>query len=81
MEICSEWDVQKKETRFTGMQKVKKILSQHSQGSLVWLKQMPQEMGGGSSPCGGERSEKAPWRGNLRSPGIAWELEGTEEGS
>lgn len=39
----------------------------------MWLKQTPQEMGGGSSPCGGERSEKAPWSGDLRSLADAWE--------
>ena len=34
--------------------------------------------GRGNSPCGGERSEKAPWSGNLRSPMDAWEPGGVE---
>ena len=39
------------------------------------VKPMPQEAEGGSSPCGGEWSEKAPWRWNSRSLGEEWELE------
>lgn len=43
----------------------KKYLSQHSQGSLVWLRQTPQEMGGGSRPVVG--------RGGRRLLGVgAW---------
>lgn len=37
--------------------------------------------GRGNSPCGGERSEKAPWSGNLRSPTDAWELGGWSGGT
>ena len=31
--------------------------------------------------CGGERWEKAPWSGSLRSPADEWELGGTQGGS
>lgn len=37
------------------------------------VKAVIQEVGGRSSPCGGERSEKAPWSGDLRSLADAWE--------
>ena len=62
------------------MQKVKKKVSKSAQSRVTCVvKADATGNGGGSSPCGGERSEKAPWSGNLRSPADAWEPGGGGE--
>lgn len=86
MKCCGKWDMQTKYKQWACLigiqvlyrrQQVEKNRSQHLQGCRVWLKPMPQEVGGRSSPRGGEQSEKAPEIGHLRrlgGVGGAWEL-------
>lgn len=65
MEIRSEWDVQKKETRFTGMQKVKKNLKSAQSRVTCVVK---------ANATGNGRREQSLWWGEVREGSLEREF-------